>query len=359
MKILIYGGTFNPIHYGHINNIEVACQTFDFDKIMVIPNKIGHFKSEDDLASWQDRLAMIELGLKDLKGVSCPIEINKIELEAKKMIYSIDVIESIKKEYPKAELYFLIGSDQVAKLDYWRKSEKLKTLVTFIVSKRNDRFKSSELLVLNNDVYDVSSSLVRQYYATTLISSVDAYIREKGLYLKNVISHYLNDERVEHSINVAKMAVKYAKKYHIDPDKAYIAAMLHDIAKELPMQIQYSLVEDQDNTFELNNNTVHAYAAAGLIKRDLQIEDPEILSAVSKHTTAAFDMSPLDKLIYVSDMLSEGRDFKGLAKLRRILNKDLDEAFRECFLSSMANLRSRKITIDDNLSKLEEKIRRK
>jgi nicotinate-nucleotide adenylyltransferase len=358
MKILIYGGTFNPIHYGHINNIEVACSTFKFDKVIVIPNKIGHFKSEDDLASWQDRLAMLEMGLAMLTDISCPIEIDKFELEANEVVYSIDEVELIQQKYPEAELYFLIGSDQVPKLDYWRDSERLKDLVTFIISKRSERFTSDEFIVLDNDVYDLSSSLVREYYATTMIDPVDEYIRENGLYLENVITHYLNQERVAHSISVAKMAVEYAIKYHIDPHKAYIAGMLHDIAKEMPLTMQYSLIKDASKCFQLNDNTVHAYAGAILAKDDLKIKDHDVLNAIAKHTTAAFEMSPLDKLIYVSDALADGRHFEQLNELRTIMDQDLDEAFKECFLLSMKSLRARDIPVDGDLAKLEEKIRR-
>lgn len=357
MEILIYGGTFNPIHYGHINNIQVACRTFKFDKIIVVPDKIGHFKNEEDLAPWQDRLTMIDIALADLKGCHCPVEIDEIELDNKKIKYSIDVVEHIQAEYPDAKLYFLIGSDQVAKLDYWRDSERLKSLVTFIVSKRTKDFVDDEFYVLNNKVYDVSSSSVRESYATTLIKKVDAYIRKKGLYLEQVITHYMSEERVKHSINVAKLAKKYAEKYHIDVDKAYIAGILHDLAKELPLKKQYALINNPKKTFELNDNTAHSYAAASLIKKDLKIDDPEILSAVAKHTAAAFDMSPLDKLIYVCDTVSVERDFKGVKHLRKVLDQDLDKAFRECFLASMDSLRSRKIKIDEKLSELEEKIR--
>lgn len=357
MEILIYGGTFNPIHYGHINNIEVACRTFKFDKIIVVPDQIGHFKTEKDLAPWQDRLTMVDMGLADLKHCRCPIEIDKIEQEDKKIKYSIDVVEHIQAEYPKAKLFFLIGSDQVAKLSYWRESERLKNLVTFIVSKRTKDFVSDEFFVLDNKVCDVSSSSVRESYATTLIKEVDAYIRKKGLYLEQVITHYMSKERVTHSINVAKLAKKYAEKYHIDVCKAYIAGILHDLAKELPLKKQYALIKNPKKTFELNDNTAHSYAAASLIKKELNIDDPEILSAVAKHTAAAFDMSPLDKLIYVCDTVSPERDFKGVKHLRKVLDKDLNQAFRECFLASMASLRARKITIDEKLLELEEQIR--
>ncbi|MDF9866684.1 nicotinate-nucleotide adenylyltransferase [Bacilli bacterium PM5-3] len=357
MKILIYGGTFNPVHLAHIENINLACHTFSFDKILIIPNKNGHFKENDELASIEDRLKMVDLALKKLNK-NIDVEISRIEIDSENNLYSNDVVDCLINKYKNAEFYFLIGSDQARNIDKWYKIAELKKKVKFIVTKRDENYCDDEFLTINNDIMPYSSTAIRERYATSGIEDVDKYIREHGLYLEIVLKRYLNDKRLQHSINVASLAKEKASKYQIDSSKAYVAGMLHDIGKEINITKQYELIESDDNLFEISDATIHALSGYYIAKNDLGINDEEVLNAIKWHTTAYYEMSDLDKLIYVCDMLSQERDFIGVEKLRDLLDKDLNECFKACFIASYNHLLKKGINISDELNKLKEMIER-
>lgn len=358
MKILVYGGAFNPVHYAHISHLKLAAKKFGFDKIIVVPNKIAHFKDASELANVSDRLNMLELALEQLNDLDIELEISMIEIESQIRLYAIDVVKIIQAENTDASLYFLIGSDQAMQLDKWYDIDNLLQKVTFIVVKRDLDFVAEDLLVLENLILPYSSTATRTTYQTTGIVKVDKYIRENGLYLNSLINNYLSVNRVQHSKNVAKLAVEMAILHNIDERKAYIAAMLHDIAKELPLKEQYNLVKENDVTFELHDQTVHAYAAYNFVKEKFKIDDVEILNAIKWHTTAYFEMTQLDKLIYVSDMLSCERDFSDIQELREILKYNLNECFKLCYLKSFSYLELKKVKISNDLLKLKSKIER-
>lgn len=354
MKILVYGSTFNPIHKAHLYSIEYAYKKYKFDKVIIVPNYQGHFKNGDSIASIEDRLNMVKLALVELDA---PYELSLIEVVQEKKIYTYDLIKQLQIEYPQADFTFLVGSDQAKEFDKWHRIDELKQMINFMVVKRDKNYTSSEYLVLDNEVLDYSSTKIRMEYATSGIDSVDNYIREHGLYLEDLVSHKMSSKRYRHVLNVADLAKKMAKRYHLDEMKAYISSMLHDICKEMPLEKQYELVANREN-FEVNDATIHAFAAYYYGLEYLKIKDEVILNAIKWHTTAYYKMSAYDKLLYVSDMLSAERTFVGVDKLRALFNKDLNECFKQCFLLSYDYLIEKDVKISSNLKKLKEMIER-
>ncbi|MDR3215782.1 MAG: nicotinate (nicotinamide) nucleotide adenylyltransferase [Bacilli bacterium] len=356
MKVLIYGGAFNPIHLAHIKMMEQATKELNVDKLIIVPNKEVHFKNNDNVIAFSKRKMMIEMALE--KGeFNCEVVISDIEEKQANKVYTIDLIKMLKKEDSQSKFYFLIGSDHVAKLKDWYEIDNLKKEVTFIVGKRTNDFQSNEFIVINNEVLDYSSTLIRNKYQSSGLIKIDAFIRYYGLYLNEVLKQYLKPSRINHSQNVALLAQKKATLYGIDSNKAYVAGMLHDIGKYLSLDKQYRLVKD-DMVFELNDQTIHAYSAVHIVKDELKINDKDILEAIKWHTTGYYEMKPLSKLIYVCDMLSADRHFDGIEQLRECLNKNLDECFKQCFLASVAYLKEKRIVISKELNDLSLKIER-
>lgn len=354
MKILVYGSTFNPVHLGHINSLEYACQKNDFDKVIIVPNYQGHFKNNKSVARVEDRLAMLQLALKNLK---IDYELSLLEISQQKKIYTFDLIKQLQKQYPQASFTFLIGSDQAQLLDKWHRIDELVKIIEFMIVKRDQDYINDEYQVLDNQVLDYSSTRIRETYETSGIASVDLYIREQGLYLEELVSNKMKEKRFKHVLNVASLCVATANRYHLDEKKAYIAGMLHDICKEMPLAKQYALVAQRES-FEVNDATVHSYAAYYYCLETLQIKDQDVLNAIKKHTSADFMMSDLDKLVYVCDMLSYERDFVGVEDLRKLLESDLNECFKQCFLQSYQYLIIKNVFISEELNKLKEMIER-
>ena len=134
---------------------------------------------------------------------------------------------------------------------------------------------------------------------------------------KALVKSRLSEKRYKHTINVKKMAVKLAKRYGADEEKAALAALLHDSAKELPKAEMLQIFADNaiiaKNAAKRPAPVWHGYAASVLCQTQWGVTDPEILSAIECHTTGKQNMSLLDKIIYMADMTSAERDYPGVA----------------------------------------------
>ncbi|EME8071254.1 bis(5'-nucleosyl)-tetraphosphatase (symmetrical) YqeK [Enterococcus faecium] len=153
-----------------------------------------------------------------------------------------------------------------------------------------------------------------------------AYSREN---LMQKIQMRMSEQRFKHVLGVEETAVALAKKYGASPEKASIAALTHDYAKERPdEEFKMVIVRDGFDPELLNyNNAIwHGLVGASFVERELGITDAEILHAIRVHTTGAAKMSLLDKIIYVADYIEPGRDFPGVQDTRAIAWADLDEA---------------------------------
>ena len=130
---------------------------------------------------------------------------------------------------------------------------------------------------------------------------------------RKLVKARLSEKRWTHTKNVKKMAVKLAKRWGTDPEKAAMAAILHDSAKELPKQELLQIFADNaiiaENAPARPLPVWHGIAAAILAETQWGITDPEILSAIRCHTTGKPGMSKLDKIIYLADMTSAERDW--------------------------------------------------
>ena len=153
-----------------------------------------------------------------------------------------------------------------------------------------------------------------------------AYSREN---LMQKIQMRMSEQRFKHVLGVEETAVALAKKYGASPEKASIAALTHDYAKERPdEEFKMVIVRDGFDPELLNyNNAIwHGLVGASFVERELGITDAEILHAIRVHTTGAAKMSLLDKIIYVADYIEPGRDFPGVQDARATAWADLDEA---------------------------------
>ncbi|MGL4383051.1 MAG: bis(5'-nucleosyl)-tetraphosphatase (symmetrical) YqeK [Bacilli bacterium] len=356
MKFLIFGGAFNPIHQAHINNIRLGYEKLNPDLILLVPDYQGHFKDHNDQFNYH-QAKMINLALQDPSLDEIPIRLDLRQIEYQSKRYSIDYVKEVIKEYPQAHLYFMIGDDHLSKLNQWHDIEQLKQLVTFVVVNRDNHINQVEgMIMLNNEVLPYASSKIRNYYESSGIKVVDKYIREYGLYLETLLSNYMDHKRLQHSKNVAQLASAIAIKNDLNVNQAYVAGMLHDLLKQWPLAKQYALLDQNKEYFELNNATVHAYAASIYIAKQLKIKDQVILSAISKHTCASTTMSLFDQLIYTCDMLSKDRHFKGIEELQALLEVDLKQAFKQSFAHSIAYLKQKHVVISPQLQALSIKI---
>jgi len=213
-RIGLFGGTFNPIHEGHIKVAQIVQQRAQLDKILFIPSYEPPHKGSADMAPAVHRLAMVKLALEPYPK----FEASSIEIEEKGKSYSIVTLHKINKIYPKARIFFIVGVDAFLEIDTWKDYEEVLTQCFFIVVSRpgycledamnvlNGKYMKNTYGVSGNEKLDelklslytifllpiqaleISSSAIRAKIRTgkfikNLVSpAVEAYIREYNLY---------------------------------------------------------------------------------------------------------------------------------------------------------------------------------
>ena len=148
--------------------------------------------------------------------------------------------------------------------------------------------------------------------------------------MRRELQRRLKRSRFAHSIGVANTAVTLAKKFGVDENKAYVAGLLHDCAREfendeLPAQAEIRGIEvgEIERALPL---LLHAYIGAKMISEVYGVDDDEISQAIYRHTVGAPNMTPLDKIIYFADMIEPNRNYPGVENLRALVeNNSLDE----------------------------------
>jgi nicotinate-nucleotide adenylyltransferase len=131
MKIGIYGGTFNPVHYGHLRTAEEVYERLSLDKMLFIPSGKTPF-DKPDLARVHERYEMVE---KAIKGNRHFI-LSDVETKARGRSYSVDTIKRLSRTYENADFYFILGIDAFLDLPAWKEPEKLINLTNLVVISR-------------------------------------------------------------------------------------------------------------------------------------------------------------------------------------------------------------------------------
>lgn len=169
---------------------------------------------------------------------------------------------------------------------------------------------------------------------------------------KKLVKSRVSEKRFIHSENVAKEAVKLAKLYGADQEKAEIAGILHDITKETPTEEQLQIMEKNGiilSKLQLSSPKLwHSISGAAFIKSELGVEDEDILNAVRYHTSGRAGMSLLEKVIFVADFTSDERDYDGVQSMRKKSRKSLEEAMYFGLSFTIGDLVKRERVIDPN-----------
>ena len=330
-SVMIFGGSYNPIHQGHLNAALATSKQLGVDEVWLMPRKYNYDGSL--LLDGKHRVNMIELAIKHLDNFKvCNIELLD---KKKRLIYTYNTAKKLTRLYKDIDFYFLIGADQLNNLRHWYNAEKLTKLMHFVVYKRPgyqinmDIVKQFNVIIVDGPTVDTSSTLIRSGIFHEIDEEIQNYINEKQLYMKERVMPRLPEERFFHVLSTARIAKKIAKSLHIDTNRAYVAGILHDIAKGLSKdEIKQIVIENYPNKINYPKYSYHAFASAYIAKTQFGINDKKILKAIENHAKASKNMSKLDKIIYCADKLEENRPFAHtLNEIRDIAYYDIDKCF--------------------------------
>ncbi len=358
-KIGILGGTFNPIHRGHLALGQAAMEQYDLEEVWLMPSKLPPHKSHFAMLSEEHRLAMTALAAKENER----FRVSDFELKREGLTYTADTLELLTKQYPDVKFYFIVGGDSLIKFKSWRRPERILELATLLGAGRagyeekvvneaaeelRRQFPQAEVGTVVLPDHPISSNEIRTAFYTGekervkkfLPEAVWEYLLTNGLYGKITFSDLeeemqviLPRKRYLHSVAVAHLAAAYAVSVGLSPERALIAGILHDCAKAYSDE---QLVADCDKyaisvteVERRNGFLLHGKLGAFYAKTKYFITDEEILSAISYHTTGRPGMTDLEKIVFLADFLEPFRTQPTkpeLNEIRKIAFCDIDKA---------------------------------
>ena len=382
LRIGILGGTLDPVHNGHLEIAVAAMTELRLDHVLLLPaGDPPHKKRRTD--KWA-RMRMTELAA----GTHAGLIASDAEIRRMGTTYTVDTLTALSVERPEVEWTYIVGADTLHKLDSWKEFPRVARLCVFAAVERPGcdraltelRAKAiaecyhTRVEILSVSGPKISSTQVRRCVAEgkdiggLVPAGVAAYIRDHGLYLCDynenqileMLKAHLTERRFIHTLGVADTAQRLAPRCGVDPMRARLAGLLHDCAKSMPLEEMRALVTarmpDLDQA-ELDTRAI-LHAPAGMIVAEdaFGVRDPQILSAIRKHTVGDGEMSAMDALIYVSDFIEPGREpFPGLDRARKAAEKDIWQAMRICAELTAKHLKSRGQDIHPRTLKLLER----
>ena len=351
MKIGVFGGSYDPVHLGHIWTARSVCRELGLDKLFMVVAAIPPHKEGNDRLPGSVRYRMLDAALKDEERIFP----SDVELKREGKSYTVDTVELYKNQYRGAELFLIVGGDMLENFPTWREPGRILSMAKLVAVTRPDEERDMQSLAqgieaeLNGKVLLssftgplISSTEVRRRMleaipVDTLVKSpTELYMYENAVYMppelqeiRSRLSERLKRKRLCHTMLTACEAVKLAWRYGADTKKARLAAMLHDCIK-LPNRELIAFCDENryDITAEERENPylIHARLGAVLAAEEYGVTDPEILHAIRNHTIGKVGMSLLDKIIYVADKIEPSRHYEGLDDIRSLAYEDINRA---------------------------------
>ncbi len=341
MRIGIFGGSFDPIHNDHYEICTKFKNSLNLDRVIVLPTHLSPFKSEF-LSSPKMRKEMVEIAFSALDYVT----VSDFEINSAQPSYTYKTIEWVKSQNQNAELFLLIGVDSLVNFLKWKNVEYILNNVTLTVMGRNGYNLNAEVekfkKATNKPIFSfdfngkISSTFVRELLKLGVMPNeylnckVIDYIKENNLYKGNeyykYVANELKESRLIHTAGVIVLAEKYAKRMGEKVEKAKLAALLHDVAKYKKRE-DFLCVNIPQSAPE---SIVHQYIGAHIAKNTLNIQDENVINAIAYHSTGRPNMSTLEKIIFLADLLEEGRTYDEVVQLRLAVEKDFEKGFKLC-----------------------------
>ncbi len=369
-KIGILGGTFDPIHQGHIQMAVSAMREASLDRVIVIPSGKPPYKEcyADPESRWQMVVAACS---QDPRLIP-----SRIELDRDGPSYTVDTLKELKSQYPKADFTFIIGIDRLMTLHHWDRVKELYKSCDFLVCPRAtdvtpvDFRKQMSLLtemgarltMIHMAPVTISSTELRTALSEgsptpQLYVSVREYCHCKGLYgmekripeAREWVDRLFADltpHRFSHTLSVAHTARRLARLHGLDMDKAEAAGLLHDCAKCMPLKEMQQIAQTHslstDPEVLSSGALLHSLVGAWVARNTYGMADPEVLEAITYHSTGCAGMTLLHMCVYLADSIEPTRQsYPDLDQIRILADLSLPRAMLVSLQRTADYVRSR------------------
>ncbi|WP_027119493.1 nicotinate-nucleotide adenylyltransferase [[Mycoplasma] testudinis] len=349
-KIVLYGGSFDPFHAGHLKSAQMALKAINADVLYLIVSHLSPFKKRINASNYH-RIQMIKIATKQFSKIK--ISLDEIK---NKNSYFYKTLKAFKKRFKNDQLFSLIGSDHLSTFDKWENAEWISKNSQIIYLDRpgfpvvHENVKKFKMQRIGETLIDISSSTLRRKSIKKWMNPlVIKYINDNCVYANKRIQERLSNERWQHCLRTARFAKRLARSCNYkNPNEAYVAGLFHDLAKELSKDdlLKYaSLLNIKKFT---SIKTLHPFAAYYIMKHDYLFDNETILNAVYRHTEPIQKkLTVLDKIIYVADKIEPGRkkdkerQLFDINIMQKLALKNVNQAFKKIY----------KITLDFFLKK--------
>ena len=341
-RLGILGGTFDPVHAGHIELARETMRQEGLDGVVLLPMGRPAHREADTPA--EDRLAMCRLSVESEEGLT----VSRAGM-LPNVRTTVDTLAPLRREFPDAKLIMIIGADKLISLPYWRDSDKLFSQCDLVcypragvsVREAMERVRNAGagIRLIETSCTPYSASLIRAQIsayedAPGLNQSVLCYIAEHGLYQRDFLPQLrqmMNPRRFQHTLGVRKEAVRLAALHHIPIQRSALAGILHDCAKGMPVSEMARIAEENhlvdDPNMLSSGAMLHGPVGAWLAQKQFGIRDEEVLYAIRSHTIGRPHMSMMELCIFVADATEENREeYEGLSEIRVLAQDSLPAA---------------------------------
>lgn len=343
----LLGGSFNPIHNGHLAMAEAALLEMRLDSLLIMPDGDPPHKAKG-LAGKRHRLRMAELAANGRFAVSA------MEVERSGKTYTVDTLEVMRMLNPHAKLVLIIGADTLREITTWKNAPRVFALCEFAVFAREGspmaEVPGAVVHTLRTRIPEISSTALRARVHSGLSleglvpQKVESYIGRHRLYdppvwmsetaIRRDLKGMLPNDRFNHTLGVVQTIRLLAARWGYDERKAALTGLLHDCAKGMNLSAMRAEVDRLglrvDALRRENVALLHASAGMGMARAHYGVTDPEILHAIRCHNTGTNPMGRLDKLLILADMTEPNRKrCPRMEALRRLSVENLDQATAE------------------------------
>jgi nicotinate-nucleotide adenylyltransferase len=396
VRIAVLGGSFNPVHLGHLFLADTVLSNLHYDRVVLVPAYRSPFKlaAAGMEGSSRDRLEMVCASITGDPRLT----VDDCEIRREGVSYTADTLADIVRRYiPEGKPGLIIGDDLAGDFPKWHRSDDILELADIIIARRVRQEKIKipyPCTYIENDIMDISSNLVREKiqadaaWRSLVPASVRVIIEERGLYgckastggtavptlpplkslilrVEEAVRESLGMERFLHCRNTALLTWDLCSRltaYQLDPELGYLAGIAHDLGKRLSDKELFQFTKNDGKGFSRlekeKPSMLHGRAAAVLLKERFNVNNEDVLEAVALHNVEKKNMGPLAKLVYIADKMEVSRE-KGDAALRKLVytGDNLDLMFWMVLNQTVSWLRSRKLKLSEDTLKLLEKTR--
>lgn len=376
IRLGLMGGTFDPIHNGHLRVAEEMREALDLDAVLFIPAGAPVFKRDQHVTDAHVRLTQVRAAVAD----NPYFDVSPIEVFREGDTFTVDTLRQLREHYPEnVVLYFIVGSDSAVTIGKWRGCAEIAKLAHLAVAVGRPGSASEDELhkaimaaapfnlhLVRVSILEISSTEIRKRIAQgasarylvppAILGSVRKSLQDAGCAVrqdseadvfseeffearKAELERRVSPKRFRHSLGVSDACVQLARQYGVDVAKARLAGLLHDWDKGYDDDQARERVRNLDMQDEIDPRvvedmpgTLHGITAARALGRQYPGIPADVLQAISRHTTAALDMSPLDMVLYIADAIEPNRQFGRIDELRaKVGEVSLEQLYYETY----------------------------